>query len=98
MEQIKSIVKDVIKSILEGKEQNPNGDIESIWIKSVKKRAAQHTKIHFFKNGKLYIHVEDSAWLYELNLKKEDILKRIKKISKNKIKDVRLKIGDIYGD
>lgn len=98
MEQIKSIVKDVIKNIQDRQERGPGGDIEGAWIKSAKKRTAQYTKIRFFKEGKLYINVKDSAWLYELNSKKKDMLKRIKKISKNKITDIRFKVGDINGD
>ncbi len=98
MEQIKSIIKDVIGGIQEKQENNSCGDIESAWVKSAKKRAAQYTKIRFLKAGKLYVNVKDSAWLYELNSKKKDILKRIKKITKNKITDIRFKVGDIYGD
>lgn len=98
MEQIKSIVKDVIKDIQAKQEQNPDGDIKAMWIRSARKKIAQHTKCRFFKKGKLYINAEDSAWLYELKLKKEEILGRLKKISKNKIKDISFKVGEIHGD
>jgi len=96
MEQIKSIVYDVIKNIQD--KQAPSGDIEGLWIKSVRKKAAQHTKVRFFKKGKLHINVESPAWLYDLKLKKEDIIKKIKKLSKNKITDLRFRVGDIHGD
>ncbi|MBL7130324.1 MAG: DUF721 domain-containing protein [Candidatus Omnitrophica bacterium] len=98
MEQIKSILNDVINNILKKQQQNPEGDIESIWIRCVRKNVAQHTKTRFFKKGKLYINVENPAWLYELNMKKEDILKRLQKLSKNRIMDVRFKVGNMHGN
>ena len=98
MEQIKSIVKDVLKDILDKREQCPGGCVESIWSQSATKKISRHTKYKFFKNGKLYINVENSAWLYELNSKKAAMLKKLKKISKNKIIDLRFKIGDINGN
>lgn len=98
MEQIKSIIKDVIKDILGKQEQCPGGGIESIWVRSTTKKISRHTKYRFFKNGKLYVNVENSAWLYELNSKKAAMLKKLKKLSKNKIIDLRFKIGDINGN
>ncbi|NQU19118.1 DUF721 domain-containing protein [bacterium] len=98
MESIKSILNVVIGDIQKKQQQYPQEKIENIWKKCVKKIISQHTKASFFKKGKLYVNVENSAWLYELNTKKEDIVKRLKKISKNKIKELRLKIGDIYGN
>ena len=98
MEPIKSIVTNVLQDILDRRERSPGGDVESIWLRSATKKISRHTKYRFFKNGKLYINVENSAWLYELNSKKATMLKKLKKLSKNKIIDVRFKIGDINGD
>jgi predicted nucleic acid-binding Zn ribbon protein len=98
MEQIKSIVADVIKDILAKQERGPGGDIAELWNHGATKKVSQHTKSNFFKNGTLYINVENSAWLYELKSKQAAILKKLKKISKNKIIDVKFKIGDIDGN
>ena len=96
MEQIKSIVADVIKNIQKQKEKNPGGDIKDMWRRSARKQIAQHTKLHYFKNGKLYINAENTSWLYAARLKKQEILGRLKKISGNKIHDLRFKVGDVH--
>ncbi|MDD5004947.1 MAG: DUF721 domain-containing protein [Candidatus Omnitrophica bacterium] len=96
MESIKSIINGVIENIK--KQQRTQVDIENIWRRCVNKAAAKHTKAVFLKSGRLYINIESPAWLYELKLKKESITKKIQKLSKNKIKEVRFKIGDIHGN
>lgn len=97
MERIKSIIGEVLKGIREKQGQCPDEQIEDIWVRCVRKNTAQHTKVRFFKKGKLYINIENPGWLFELNTKKEKIVEKLKKLSKNKIKDIRFKIGDIYG-
>ena len=96
MEQIKSIVDIVLKRI-EKKQQFFNEENEAIWKQCVKKGVAKHTKVRSFKHSKLHVYVEGPAWLYQLNIEKEQVLKKIKKISKNKIKDIKFTVGDING-
>ena len=96
MESIKLIINNVIRDI-QKQQLTPKEDIEDIWRRCVKKNVAKHTKASFLKKGVLYINTENSAWRYELSIKKEDAIKKLKKISKNKIKDVRFKVGEIYG-
>lgn len=98
MEQIKDIVRDVIQGILKKQEENPGGDIEQNWTRSATKKILQHTKFRNFTKGNLYINVENSAWLYELRQKKPVLLKKIQKLSKNKIIDIKFKVGDIHGN
>jgi predicted nucleic acid-binding Zn ribbon protein len=94
MEQIKSIVVDVLRGIQIKQKENP----ETIWLKCVKKNIAHHTKARYFKNGKLYVNVENPGWLHELNIKKEGILKRLQTISRKKIKYLQFRVGDTYGE
>lgn len=96
MEPIKSIVNNVIRNI-QKRQQCPKEKIEEVWTRCVKKSIAQHTRVHFLKNGKLYINTENPAWSYELKIKKDAIIQRLQKASENKIKDIRFKVGDIHG-
>jgi predicted nucleic acid-binding Zn ribbon protein len=96
MEQIKFILNNVIKNI--GQKQEDSGELESAWRRCIKKSATKHTKISFFKNGILYINAENSAWLYELNTKKDEILLKLQKFTNNKIKSIKFKVGDINGE
>ena len=97
MEPIKPILDKVIEGIQKKQQQNPNDKIENIWVRCVKKNIAQHTKVRLFKKGKLYVNAESPVWLYELKIKKDGIAQRLQKLSKNKIKEVRFRVGDIHG-
>lgn len=98
MEQIKSIIGSVLEDIQKKRELYPKEGIEEVWLHCVRKNTAKHTKAHFLKKGTLFVNVENPAWLFELNIKKEEIIERLQKLSKNKIKDVRFRVGDINGN
>lgn len=95
MEPIKSILDSVLKNIEAKQKQHPEGDLDELWLKCVRKKTAKHTKVSFFKSGRLYINVENPGWLYELNINREELLKRLQKVSKNKIKYIKFKVGVI---
>jgi len=95
MESIKSILGSVLKDIEKKQAQLPGGNLQDLWAKCVAKKTLKHTKVNFFKNGRMYVNVENPGWLYELNIHREEILKKLQKISKDKIKDIKLKVGDI---
>jgi hypothetical protein len=95
VESIKGILNSVLKDIEKKQSQLPEDNLDDLWASCVAKKALKHTKVSFFKNGKIYINVENPGWLYELNLNREDILKNLQKKSKNKIKDLKLRVGDV---
>ncbi|MDD5292160.1 MAG: DUF721 domain-containing protein [Candidatus Omnitrophica bacterium] len=95
MESIKAILHSVFKNLEEKQGQHPKEGFEALWEKCCTKKTAKHTTVSFFKNGTIYINAENSGWLYALKIKREEILKKLRKISKNKIKDIRLRVGDI---
>jgi|GEM_PF-2714062 len=45
-----------------------------------------------FENGCLYIKCKDGIWAQELSMMKEQILNKLNKINKKKIKDIRFYI------
>src|SRR3989338_4744590 len=98
MEQIKSIIGSVLQNIQKKRELYPEEGIEEIWLRCVKKNMAKHTKAHFLKRGTLFVNVENPAWIFELNIKKEEIVEKLQSLSKNKIKNIRFRVGDIYGN
>jgi predicted nucleic acid-binding Zn ribbon protein len=95
MESIKSILGTVLKDIEKQQRQLPEDNLEDLWAKCVEKKALRHTKVSFFKSGRIYVNVENPGWLYELNINREEILNKLQKKSKNKVKDIKLKVGDI---
>jgi predicted nucleic acid-binding Zn ribbon protein len=93
MDKIKDVLHSVFRD-LEKKQQGVDFEKASLaWEKAVGPKAAAHTKIVYLTKEKIRVNVNNSAWLFELNLKKGQIQKTIKK-SLN-IDDVRFRLGDI---
>ena len=64
------------------------------WQKIMPGKANEQTKPVTIKNKILIIAVSNSAWLYQLTLKKTEILNTIKQVFKTEdIIDIRFKIG-----
>lgn len=78
-EHIKNIIGHVLgeKGLCQANEQS---QVSSAWVKVAGKKAASHTRISSAKKNKLVISVDSSGWLYQLNLDKEKIGKKLNKI------------------
>ncbi|MFA5146496.1 MAG: DciA family protein [Candidatus Omnitrophota bacterium] len=71
-------------------------DIRAAWRRAAGRKAACHTRPVAIRRAELVVNVDDSGWLYELTLKKKDILKKLSvKLKKKKIRNVRFRIGDV---
>ncbi|MBI5554608.1 MAG: DUF721 domain-containing protein [Elusimicrobia bacterium] len=69
--------------------------IAAYWQKKFS-QAIRHARLDKLVNGKLEIKVDSSVWLQQLSLIKEDIKTELnKKIKKDLIKEIVVKIGDI---
>jgi len=90
-------IKDVIKGIITQleKKEKKESEILTIWGKAVGKRAAENAKPAFLKENELIVHVKNSAWLYELTLKKKKLVQTLNNElgPKKQIKEIRFKIG-----
>lgn len=90
---LKNIVSGIIRK-LEKKEKE--GALLAAWQKAVGKAAGAHTKPVSFKTGRLVVNVSDSSRLYNLTLKRKEIVEDLNRIlKKKKIKEVRFRIGQI---
>ena len=89
----------VVRSVLErlDKRSNPTSDeINKIWQEVVGKKAFTHTKPASLKEKKLVINVDGSGWLYELTLKKKQLLNKMKsKLGQDKVKELQFRIGEL---
>ena len=90
---------DVLKKVVRnlGKKRLAEEELVKAWQGAAGKRAAAHTRLVGLRKTKLIVNVDSSAWLYDLTLKKRAILKKVqeKAAAGGKIKDMRLRIGDI---
>ena len=92
---IDSILKDVIKK-LSGKNRITAEEMARVWEQAAGERAAAHTKPVSIKKSVLTINVDDSGWLYELTIKKKDLLKKMEgKTGSKQLKGLRFRIGEI---
>lgn len=82
-----TVIKDIIPDIMKGiSEKSPSVQIQvtSVWEEVVGEKGKGHTAVAGFKNGKLTVNVDSSAWLFQMKLHK----KKMEKVIKDKIPDV----------
>ena len=94
----KKPLEDVLKDIISGISKKgglTEEDVDSAWERAVGEKAAKHSKPCTLKGSRLIVSVDGSSWLYELTVKKKEILKKINEVLKgNKIKEITFRIGD----
>lgn len=93
-DKLKDIVSGIIKKLT--KKEEKKQALKEAWEKAAGKEAAEHTKPNPVRKGRLVINVSDSARLYELTLRRKDILDALNSsIGKGKLKEIRFRVGDI---
>lgn len=88
MEHIKQTVQSVIKDIKDRK-LSTNQKTFELFKKSLASNERKHTRCVALRNGILTVHVDSSVRLYQLNLKKESLLKELG------LKNIRFFIGEV---
>jgi len=78
MEQIKEIVHQVIGN-LALKNPDTHNKIYAIWKSVAGEKALRHTRVVGYREGNLIVHVDSSAWLFQMNLQKRKLSAQIKK-------------------
>jgi len=64
------------------------------WLKkALTKKELGHIRVKYFSKGVLGLSVDSSAWLYILSLKKEALLKELKK-ENPELKNINFRIGE----
>jgi len=92
------VIKDTVMSVMERMASKKTGaadDDPALWLKkALTKKELGHIKFNYFKKGVLNLNVDSSSWLYNFNLHKEELLDKLRKLSKG-IKDIRFRIGEV---
>ena len=92
---LEGIVKNIISDI-GTKGRVSEEEIIDAWKASVGRRASGHARPTSLKKSRLVVNVDGSAWLYELTLKKKEVLKKLSGRLKDKdIKEIRFRIGEV---
>lgn len=93
---IKNILTDTIKNIISEKEDSVyREDINKAWEEAVGKAASRHSTPAQIKRNTLIINVDSPIWIYQLNIKKEEVEKKLNKLlgRKEPLK-IRLRAGE----
>ena len=95
----KKPLEDVLKDIISGISKKgglTEEDVDSAWERAVGEKAAEHSKPCTLKGSRLIVSVDGSSWLYELTIRKREILKSLSEILKSsRVKDITLRIGEL---
>jgi predicted nucleic acid-binding Zn ribbon protein len=92
-DELKDILKDVWRDLAKKHKEQDTDKVQTAWEKIVGPSASAHTRIVYLTKEKIRVNVDSSAWLYELNLKKEHIKKELS--GSLGIGDVRFSLGEI---
>ena len=95
-QSIEAVLRKVLSALKKKKGKCGEEEIRKAWASVVGKKASQHTRPVALKRAQLIVNVDGSGWLYELTIKKKDIVKRLgEKLKTKRIKEIRLRIGEI---
>ena len=92
---IKGIVEGVLKDWKKKKVFKKDA-VEKNWKKVVGKKASQHTRVSSMRSGRLVVESDESGWIYQLSLKKQEILGELEKALAKEdigITEIQFRIG-----
>ncbi len=93
MEIIKDTIWAVMRELTEKKEAPTDGTPQAWLEKALTKKELRHIKVNYFRRGVLGVGVDSSAWLYQLSLKKAELLGLLRHQCRE-IKDIRFSIRE----
>ena len=77
-EAIKNIIPGVIGKLSTGNPEWQSGLLRS-WQANIDNKTKKHTMVVGLKNGRLLINVDSPVWLFQLSLKKPQMLRGLQK-------------------
>lgn len=90
---IKEVVEGFIKEY-KPKKKSAQLKLLEVWSDIMPKQAQNYAQPVIIKNKTLIVTVSNSAWLHQLTIKKNGILKKVKHyLGNDEVDDIRFKIG-----
>ena len=93
MDNIEDIVKNVIGQMADKKLEEYK-KIDRLWINILTEGELNHTKLIGVKDGLISVVVDSPAWLYQMNIRKNTILRELKEEIPT-LDTIRFRIGKI---
>ena len=71
-------------------------DISSAWQKAAGAKAVKHSNPARLKEKTLIVNVDSTAWIYQLRLKEQGLLKKINRLlKKTQVERIRFRAGEL---
>jgi len=93
METIRDTITQVMRRLKTKSKKTPDDAVRALLRHSLTKKEKKHAGFGYFNKGTLLLNVDSSAWLYQLSLRKEQLLNKLRRKS-NAIKNVVFRIGE----
>ena len=93
---IEEVARGLIKD-LRDKRSSKEERVKEAWRSAVGKKFYRHTQPTSFRKKRLVVNVDSSGWLYELTMRKQGIVAKLKKSLKKDFKELQLRIGQVEG-
>ena len=77
MDNIKNVIKDVMGSMSQ-RQPSSHLIIERMLEEILQDQELEHIKMVGYKEGQVLFHVDSPAWLYQMNIKKNKLIERLK--------------------
>ncbi len=92
---LEEVLKNIISGV-SGKAVATQEDVRAAWENAVGKKAARHSRPRSLASSRLIVNIDDSSWLYELTVRRKEILKKLgEALKSSRIKDITFRIGDL---
>jgi len=92
---LEDLVKKAVSQIIGDKRLSEEG-VRGAWTKAAGARAAKHSRPVSLRRSRLVVNVDGSSWLYELTLKKREIMEKLGgRFLGRQLKDIRFRIGEV---
>ena len=84
-----TLLKEILKTAIKQAEEQKKGllteeEVQAAWLDAAGENAAKHTKPKKMTKTTLVIDVDSPTWIYQLNINKNKIEKRLNRYFKNK--------------
>ena len=97
-----SPLKAVVDKLIAGMSVSPKGEerisheeMKAAWARAAGIAAAKRSRPSSLRKGRLVVTVADSSLLYDLTLRKSQVLETLIRDLKGRVKDLQFRIGDI---
>ena len=88
-------ISELIRKVIRTQEAEHLGEIEEVWPGIAGKKAAAHCRPLFLVKGRLTVVCDSSAWLFELNARRGEILAGLRQtLGQERVKGVYFRQGE----